>query len=78
MTQAPTTTDLLARARTWLAEDPDPQTREELTALLALAEGPEAETDSKLAWSDLAKRFSGRLQFGTAACAANWARARCG
>ncbi|MFE2723785.1 phospho-sugar mutase [Kitasatospora sp. NPDC059327] len=65
MTQAPTT-DLLARARTWLAEDPDPQTREELAALLAEAEGPDAESDSKLAWSRLAERFSDRLQFGTA------------
>ncbi|MFD5464951.1 phospho-sugar mutase [Kitasatospora sp. NPDC127059] len=65
MTQA-LNPDLLARARTWLAEDPDPQTREELTALLALAEGPDAETDSKLAWSDLAERFADRLQFGTA------------
>ncbi|WP_329487976.1 phospho-sugar mutase [Kitasatospora sp. NBC_01246] len=65
MTQAPTT-DLLARARTWLAEDPDPQTREELAALLAAAEGPDAESDSKLAWSRLAERFSDRLQFGTA------------
>ncbi|MEV7778010.1 phospho-sugar mutase [Kitasatospora sp. NPDC088351] len=65
MTQA-TTTDLLARARAWLAEDPDRQTREELSALLALAEGPDAESDSKLAWSQLAERFSGRLQFGTA------------
>ncbi|MEU8926803.1 phospho-sugar mutase [Kitasatospora sp. NPDC048545] len=65
MTQAPTT-DLLARARAWLAEDPDPQTREELSALLARAEGPEAESDSKLAWSELAERFADRLQFGTA------------
>ncbi|MFD0272593.1 phospho-sugar mutase [Kitasatospora sp. NPDC127111] len=65
MTQAPTT-DLLTRARAWLAEDPDPQTREELAALLAAAEGPEAEEDSKLAWSQLAERFADRLQFGTA------------
>ncbi|MFB7127868.1 phospho-sugar mutase [Kitasatospora xanthocidica] len=65
MTQAPTT-DLLARARTWLAEDPDPQTREELAALLARAEAPEVETDGKLAWAELAERFSDRLQFGTA------------
>ncbi|MFG2903474.1 phospho-sugar mutase [Kitasatospora sp. NPDC048286] len=65
MTQA-LNPDLLARARTWLAEDPDPQTREELTALLARAEGPEAETDSKLAWAEIAERFSDRLQFGTA------------
>ncbi|MFH8382707.1 phospho-sugar mutase [Kitasatospora sp. NPDC018058] len=65
MTQA-LNPDLLTRARTWLAEDPDPQTREELTSLLARAEAPEAETDSKLAWSELTERFADRLQFGTA------------
>ncbi|MFC5662845.1 phospho-sugar mutase [Kitasatospora misakiensis] len=65
MTQA-TTTDLLARARTWLAEDPDPQTREQLAALLADAEDPDADATSKLAWAELADRFAGRLQFGTA------------
>ncbi|WP_395295894.1 phospho-sugar mutase [Kitasatospora hibisci] len=65
MTQAPTT-DLLARARAWLAEDPDPQTRAELAALLAAAEAPEAESESKLAWAQLAERFADRLQFGTA------------
>ncbi|GAA1181183.1 phosphomannomutase [Kitasatospora gansuensis] len=64
MSQAPTT-DLLARARTWLAEDPDPQTRAELTALLAAAEG-EPEAGERIAWSRLAERFSDRLQFGTA------------
>ncbi|MEV7024678.1 phospho-sugar mutase, partial [Kitasatospora sp. NPDC093558] len=65
MTQAPTT-DLLARARAWLAEDPDPQTREELTALLARAEDPAADEDGKLAWAELSERFADRLQFGTA------------
>ncbi len=60
------TTDLLDRARAWLAEDPDPQTRDELTALLAAAEGPEAESEERIAWSRLAERFAGRLQFGTA------------
>ncbi|MEV8099771.1 phospho-sugar mutase [Kitasatospora sp. NPDC085879] len=65
MAQAPTT-DLLARARAWLAEDPDPQTRAELTELLVSAEGPDAESGERLAWSRLAERFSGRLQFGTA------------
>ncbi|MFC8455056.1 phospho-sugar mutase [Kitasatospora sp. NPDC057223] len=64
MTQAPTT-DLLARARAWLAEDPDPQTRDELSALLAEAEG-ETESGNRIAWSQLSERFSGRLQFGTA------------
>ncbi|WP_441251677.1 phospho-sugar mutase [Kitasatospora sp. McL0602] len=65
MAQAPTT-DLLLRARTWLAEDPDPQTREELAGLLAAAEGPEGRTEDRLAWSRLADRFADRLQFGTA------------
>ncbi|GAA1071517.1 MULTISPECIES: phospho-sugar mutase [Kitasatospora] len=65
MAQAPTT-DLLARARAWLAEDPDPQTRAELTELLAAAEGPDAESGERIAWSRLAERFAGRLQFGTA------------
>ncbi|MFD9129595.1 phospho-sugar mutase [Kitasatospora sp. NPDC059571] len=60
------TDDLLGRARAWLAEDPDPQTREELTALLAAAEGPDAESGERIAWSRLTERFSGRLQFGTA------------
>ena len=64
MTQAPTT-DLLARARAWLAEDPDPQTRDELSALLAEAEG-ETESGNRIAWSQLSERFAGRLQFGTA------------
>ncbi|MFG2697427.1 phospho-sugar mutase [Kitasatospora sp. NPDC048407] len=65
MPKAPTT-DLLDRARAWLAEDPDPQTREELAALLAAAEGPDAESEERIAWSRLAERFDGRLQFGTA------------
>ncbi|MEV8456664.1 phospho-sugar mutase [Streptomyces sp. NPDC052095] len=47
--------DLIARARTWLAEDPDPETREELARLV------EAED-----LDELAARFSGTLQFGTA------------
>ncbi|MEU5398714.1 phospho-sugar mutase [Streptomyces sp. NPDC005963] len=47
--------DLIARARTWLAEDPDPETRAELAELI------EAER-----LDELAARFSGTLQFGTA------------
>ena len=65
MTLTPDTADLLARARTWLAEDPDPDTRAELADLLASAEGP-AEEQQCAAWSDLAERFAGTLQFGTA------------
>jgi phosphomannomutase len=48
-------------ARAWMAEDPDPQTREELAAVLAAAEaGDQAARD------DLADRFDGTLSFGTA------------
>ncbi|HSJ22474.1 MAG TPA: phospho-sugar mutase, partial [Nocardioidaceae bacterium] len=54
--------DLLDRARAWASEDPDAQTRSELEALLARVEedpaGPEA--------ADLADRFRGTLEFGTA------------
>ncbi|MER5362476.1 phospho-sugar mutase [Streptomyces sp. NPDC002785] len=47
--------ELIAQARTWLAEDPDPETRDELAELIA-AEGLD----------ELAARFAGTLQFGTA------------
>ncbi|MGH3344835.1 MAG: phospho-sugar mutase, partial [Carbonactinosporaceae bacterium] len=47
--------DLLDRARAWLAEDPDPQTRAELAALL---DGNDL--------GGIADRFGGRLEFGTA------------
>jgi phosphomannomutase len=54
--------DLLDRARAWATEDPDPETRAELEAVLDAAgrdpEGPAA--------ADLADRFSGTLEFGTA------------
>lgn len=47
--------DLITRAEAWLAEDPDPETAAELRALLAAGDTAE-----------LADRFSGTLQFGTA------------
>ncbi|MFF4586992.1 phospho-sugar mutase [Streptomyces sp. NPDC001388] len=47
--------DLLARAQTWLAEDPDPETRAELGKLIEAGDVAE-----------LAARFRGTLQFGTA------------
>ncbi|MFG2161538.1 phospho-sugar mutase [Streptomyces olivaceus] len=47
--------DLLARAKAWLAEDPDPDTRAELAALI------DAEDHTALT-----ARFAGTLQFGTA------------
>jgi phosphomannomutase len=46
---------LEARARAWLADDPDPETRDELTRLLADGD-PDA----------IAERFTARLGFGTA------------
>ena len=53
---------LLAQARAWAAEDPDAETRAELERLVADAG---AEPDGPAA-ADLAERFSGTLQFGTA------------
>lgn len=52
--------DLVTAAQAWLAEDPDPQTRAELEEVLAAAETDEA------ARADLADRFRGTLEFGTA------------
>jgi phosphomannomutase len=53
--------DELVRARAWVEGDPDPETRAELRELVGRAEaGDEA------AASDVAARFAGRLQFGTA------------
>ena len=62
MTASTDSTDLLDRARAWAAEDPDPRTRAELEALLAQVE---AEPGGAAA-ADLADRFAGRLEFGTA------------
>ncbi|MFC8131846.1 phospho-sugar mutase [Streptomyces sp. NPDC057302] len=47
--------ELIARAQAWLAEDPDPDTRDELAKLI---DGGDTE--------ELAARFAGTLQFGTA------------
>ncbi|MFF3936265.1 phospho-sugar mutase [Streptomyces phaeofaciens] len=47
--------DLFAQADAWLAEDPDPQTRAELAQLIEAGDVKE-----------LAARFGGTLQFGTA------------
>jgi phosphomannomutase len=54
-------TDLLDRAREWLAEDPDPDTRAELGDLIERAATGDADASS-----GLANRFAGRLEFGTA------------
>ncbi|WP_405732122.1 phospho-sugar mutase [Streptomyces sp. NBC_00028] len=47
--------DLITQARTWLAEDPDSETRDELGKLIEAGDVTE-----------LTARFSGTLQFGTA------------
>ncbi|MER5931565.1 phospho-sugar mutase [Streptomyces sp. NPDC002054] len=47
--------DLIARAQAWLAEDPDPETAAELRGLIEAQD-----------LTELADRFSGTLQFGTA------------
>lgn len=53
-------TALVAAADRWVAGDPDPQTRAELTALVAAAATDPA------ALADLAERVDGELAFGTA------------
>jgi len=57
----PDTDVLLARAQSWLAEDPDPHTRDELVQVIASVEAGDAD-----ARADLADRFHGTLAFGTA------------
>lgn len=52
---------LLTETRAWLAQDPDPETRAELEALLVAAEA-----GSAAAIADLHSRFDTRLAFGTA------------
>lgn len=55
---------LLSLARAWLEEDPDPETRDELSALIEeCADADEGACDT---CSQLADRFDGTLQFGTA------------
>ncbi|MFE4062221.1 phospho-sugar mutase [Streptomyces sp. NPDC059096] len=56
--QDPAHQDLLVRAKTWQAEDPDSETREELGGLIEAADAGNP--------GALAERFAGTLQFGTA------------
>jgi phosphomannomutase len=53
--------DLLERVTSWRDDDPDEMTRAELDAVLAAATSGDAE-----AGADLADRFAGLLEFGTA------------
>jgi phosphomannomutase len=55
----PDVAELLERARAWAAEDPDDVTRAELQAIVADVEGGGDP-------ADLADRFAGTLEFGTA------------
>ncbi|WP_028653927.1 phospho-sugar mutase [Nocardioides sp. J54] len=57
----PDTDVLITRAQSWLAEDPDQHTREELTRVVAAVQAGDAD-----ARADLADRFRGTLEFGTA------------
>ncbi len=54
-------TELHDTVAAWIADDPDPDTAADLTALLESADGGDAS-----ATTELADRFSGLLQFGTA------------
>jgi phosphomannomutase len=51
--------DLLDRARAWIADDPDAETRAELERVVAEVEAGDSS-------DDLADRFDGTLEFGTA------------
>ncbi len=55
------TADLLAAAREWLDDDPDPTARDELSVVLQRVQDGDA-----AARADLADRFAGPLEFGTA------------
>lgn len=50
-----------AAVQTWIDDDPDPRTADELSGLLSSARGGNAEADA-----ELTDRFSGMLEFGTA------------
>ena len=65
MTLNPTElTELVTAAQTWADEDPDAATAAELRALLAQLSTPGA--DAAAAAAELADRFAGELEFGTA------------
>lgn len=53
--------EVLERARAWVADDPDPRDRAELTALIGVANSGE-----RAAVAELADRMNGQLTFGTA------------
>ncbi|HEY5277306.1 MAG TPA: phospho-sugar mutase, partial [Coriobacteriia bacterium] len=60
-TTHPEPAELLSRAKAWLLDDPDPTTSDELRVVIGAVEAGDA-----AAIGDLADRFDGTLQFGTA------------
>lgn len=58
--------DLRDAVSRWMADDPDDRDRAELAELLSVASGPDTDADAERAASELADRFAGRLEFGTA------------
>ncbi|MGP3927504.1 phospho-sugar mutase [Streptomyces sp. 8N616] len=61
------TAELISRARAWLADDPDPETRAELGRLLESVDPADVEDGAQSEQlAELADRFGGTLQFGTA------------
>lgn len=64
MTASEGTAELIAAARTWMLDDPDPVTRAELETLVERARA--AGADAEEARAELEARFDGRLAFGTA------------
>ncbi len=60
----PVSGDLAQRARAWIADDPSPADRAELQDLLTAARRDDPA--GRAAAADLADRFAGRLEFGTA------------
>ncbi|WP_022888276.1 phospho-sugar mutase [Agromyces italicus] len=63
MTHEPDARDAerVAAASAWIAQDPDPETRDELAAIIESVRGGDA-----AASAELADRFDARLEFGTA------------
>ena len=55
---------LRARVEAWVDDDPDPETRAGLTSLLRVAAADD--TEGEAAAAELADRFAGTLEFGTA------------
>jgi phosphomannomutase len=58
--------ELHARVTDWIAEDPDDGDRAELSELLRDADRPGTDESTAEATADLADRFAGKLEFGTA------------